>query len=1109
VSRCPASRLRAPVVITRFTAALAISGDFMRTLSTLFVGLAILLPANPLEARQTPTQGRVIGSVTDQATAAPIASAQVYVQGTNIGALTDAAGRFVLEDVPAGTHTIVAQRIGYATGQSQVTVASSEPATVALALSQDALALDEIVVVGYGTTERRNLTGAVDQVSGEVLGKRPISNLTQGLQGMLPNVNVRLQDGKPIQSPVINIRGTTSIGQGGSALVLIDGVEGDPSMLNPNDIESITVLKDASSAAVYGARGAFGVLLITTKRPAQDQFSVNYGTSYGIRRPVVRPDFVTDGYTWARMFNEAFTNWGGNVAQNVNKTLPFSLDYLAELERRSQDPSLPRVDVGADGQYAYYGSTDWYDLLYRDRSPSLEHSAAVSRGTETTDFMVSARYLSQDGLFRYNSDDYRMANLRANGSVRLADWLELSSNFDYSNRTYHNPLNVGEGGSIWRNIADEGHPMAPLLNPDGTLTHSAAYTVGDLYYGRNGLDFDRAVYRNTTELTGSFLDDHLQLTTDFSFQQTTDDELMRRVPVPYSRAPGSIEYVGLQYNDLSETRDRTNYLATNLYGSYEAVLGNQHALRAMAGVNYEESTFERLRAQRNGLIFADASDLNLALGQATSIGGGYEKWNIAGGFTRLNYTFDDRYLLEFTARYDGSSKFPENERYAFFPSVSAAWRLSQEPFWRLSPDLVSDLRIRASYGSMGNGNVRPYAFQELFNISQSGRIVDGGRPLQTRNPAVLPAGLTWETATTGNLGLDLDMFSDRLTFSGDAYVRETTDMYTIGVTPPAVFGASAPRGNYADLRTTGWEFALGWQDAFDLADRPASYGIRLTLSDYQAEILKYNNPNMWLSDYYEGMKVGEIWGYVTDGLFASDADIASHADQSYFSSSASGQWRPGDIKLRDLNGDGVVDAGASTVDDPGDRTVIGNTTPRYSFGLNLHGGWYGFSLSGFFQGVGKQDWHPSREANHFWGQYNRPYGDIPRWHLKDGMIWSEENPDAFFPRYTAYTVLGATRMLGIQQSRYVMNAAYVRLKNLQLGYDLPQRILSPLGLRAANVYVSAENLWTYSPLYEIAENADVENITSQSDRILTSGTSGDGYNYPMMRSLVTGLSVTF
>lgn len=1101
----------------------------MRVLSSLIAGAAMILATQALNARELSDshgpvvrerapvldsrlrqQGQVIGTVIDEQTGEPIATAQVHVRGTDINAVTDSDGRFQLREVPPGTHAIVAQRIGYQAEESEVTVTDGESLTVSFVLTQTAVALDELVVVGYGTTQRRNLTGAIDHVAGEALANRPVPNLTQGLQGMLANVNILPLDGKPIQSPDINIRGLTSIGQGGSALVLIDGVEGDPAMINPNDIASISVLKDASSAAVYGARGAFGVVLITTKEPATDELSITYGTSYGTKQPVVSPDFVTDGYTWAKMFNEAFVNWGDNVAQNVNKTLPFSLDYLEELKKRSEDPSLPRVEVGPDGQYVYYGSTDWYGLLYKDRLPTMEHNLSISRGTETTNLMVSGRYLSQDGLFRYNSDDYRALNLRARGSVDLYPWLQLSSNFDYSNRTYFNPINVGEGGGIWRNLADEGHPMAPLLNPDGTLTHSAAYTVGDFYYGKNGRDFERSIYRNKIELIGRFLNDRLRVTGDFAFQHRVDDERQRRVPVPYSRAPGSVEHVGLQFNDLRLIKEKRHYIAANLYGEYETILGSRHFVKAMVGANYEQNTFPRLSAERNGLIFENATDLNLALGQTSTIGGGYEKWNIIGPFTRLNYTYDDRYLLELTARYDGSSKFPANERYAFFPSVSVAWRLSQEPFWNVSSDVISDLRIRASYGSMGNGNIDPYSFEERFNISTSGMIVNGDRPPQTSSPAVLPDGLTWETATTQNIGLDLHMFSDRLQFSGDAYIRKTTDMYTFGATPPSVFGAAAPRGNFADLKTTGWELSLGWHDQFDMAGRPATYGLRVSLSDHRAEILKFNNSTNALNDFYEGMRVGEVWGYVTEGFFESEEDIANHADQSYFRSTQAGTQRPGDIKLRDLNGDGVVGPGDNTLDNPGDRIIIGDTMPRYSFAINLDASWNGVFVSGFFQGVAKQDWYPSNEANHFWGQYARPYGDIPKWHLEEGIIWSEDNADALLPRYTSRLAQGnEQRMLNAKQTKYVMNAAYIRLKNVQIGYTLPQWLVSGIGIRSAMVYVTAENLWTYSPLYKTANNVDVENITAPSDRLLTNGTNGDGYNYPILKSFVIGSKVTF
>jgi TonB-linked SusC/RagA family outer membrane protein len=1033
----------------------------------------------------------------------------VGVQGLTIGATTDDQGRFVLNNIPVGTVTVVAKSIGYVMGQSQVTVGRDRPATVSFQLTRSTLALDEVVVVGYGTADRRNLTSAIEQVSGEQLAARPVPNLTQGLQGVLPNVNVRPMDGKPIQAPAINIRGTTSIGTGGSALVLIDGVEGDPSLINPSDVESITVLKDASSAAVYGARGAFGVLLITTKRPKADQLQINYGINYGNKSPTAMPEFVSDGYTYAKMFNQAYQAWQGFAPQQFNKTMVFNQALLDSLAARSKAGTAPGTVVGPDGNYVYYNSTDWMKLLYKDHTSATDQNFSVSRGTDNAQFMVSGRYLAQDGLFRYNSDDFTQKNLRANGGLRVADWLNVRSSFDYSNRKYHNPINVGEGGGIWRNLEDNTQPLAALFNPDGTLTASSAYSVGDLVYGKNGLDFDRNLYRSTTAAVGDFFGKHLQLTTDFTFQKQTDNNAQRRVPVPYSNRPGSVAWLGTATNDLQNDDQTTDYIATNVYGEYNAALG-KHSLRAMAGLNYEDHTWDRLVAQRNGLIFPDATDLNLALGTATTITGGNERWNILGSFQRLNYSYDDKYLLEFTGRYDGSSKFPTDQRFAFFPSVSGAWRVSQEPFWKVSPKLVNDLRLRASWGSMGNGNVGAYQFQQTFGISQSGMIVNGTKPNQTRVPAVLPAGLTWETATTTNVGLDFDMFSNRLTFSGDAYTRKTTDMYTLSVTPPAVFGASAPRGNYADLATKGWELSLGWQDGFNLASKPATYGVRVSVSDYHAKILKYNNPAGLLSDYRVGQNVGEVWGYVTEGFFTDSADIANHANQTFLANGCCG-YKPGDLKFKDLNGDGKIDAGTNTLSNPGDRTVIGNTTPRYAFGVNLSGSWRGVSVSSFFQGVGKQQWAPNPEADYFWGQYNRPYDLIPTWQLKDGVIWTPEHPsqDAFLPRYSGYSANGTTRSVGAPQTKYMMNIAYVRLKNLQVGYDLPTRFLSRLGTRKATVYVTGENLWTYSPLYKVVKNVDVESISAGSDLLLTSGGNGDGLNYPMMKAFVTGLTLTF
>lgn len=331
-------------------------------------------------------------------------------------------------------------------------------------------------------------------------------------------------------------------------------------------------------------------------------------------------------------------------------------------------------------------------------------------------------------------------------------------------------------------------------------------------------------------------------------------------------------------------------------------------------------------------------------------------------------------------------------------------------------------------------------------------------------------------------------------------------MFTVGMTLPAVFGTNVPKGNYADLTTKGWEAVLTWRDKVNLGSRPLGYEIRLTMSDYTSKIDKYNNPDQRLSDYYAGQTVGEIWGYTTAGFFTSAEDVKNSPKQNLFKASNTGQWLPGDIKFADLNGDGVIDNGNNTVASPGDMKVIGNTTPRYTYGIMLGADWNNFFFSGFFQGVGKQDWYPSSEANIFWGQYNRPYGDIPVSQL--GNIWTETNPNAYFPRYVSRLASNANGTLIPPQTRYLQNVAYLRLKNIQLGYNIPRHLTSKIGSNAARVFVSAENLWTYSPLYKITKDLDVESAVP-SDQVLTTSNNGDGYNYPMMKSFTCGLSITF
>ncbi|TDE15264.1 SusC/RagA family TonB-linked outer membrane protein [Dyadobacter psychrotolerans] len=1046
----------------------------------------------------------ITGKVTDAATPTGLPGVNVVIKGSQTGTVTDANGNYSLS-VPDAGAVLVFSYVGYLSQEIQ----TGSKSNISVQLIADSKSLSEVVVVGYGTQKRVNLTGAVDQVGQEVFQNRPIPNIAQGLVGAVPNLNLRMLDGKPTQSPSFNIRGTTSIGQGGNALVLIDGVEADPRFLNPNDIESISVLKDAASASIYGARAAFGVVLITTKTPKEGKVAISYSANYSIKSPTEVPDNITDSYPWAQGFSDAWSRWNdnGSTPTAINKTISFSPAYLAEIKRRWEDPSLPRVEVNpSTGEYQYYYSTDWYKELYKERFSAQDHNLSLSGGSDKATFYLSGRYNGQSGLFRYNTDDYQMYNLRAKGSIQVAPWLRIDNNTEYSTQKYHQPLNVGEGSGIYRNIADEGHPLAPLLNPDGTLSFSAAYTVGDYYIGRNGIDNTQRFLKNKISAKSEFFDKALSVRADLTFQSTDIGTQQNRVQVPYSRAKGVLGYTGTNTNDILERKRTTNYLATNFYADYTKSFNNIHNFSLLAGFNYEQSVYSNLSAQRNGIVYAGADDINLALGQSIVTSGGYQKWAIAGGFFRVNYNFRERYLLEVNGRYDGSSKFPTTQQWAFFPSVSAGWRISEEGFWKVNPKVLSNVKLRGSYGSLGNGNIDPYSFYEKFGISQSGRVINGIRPQVTRQPGVVPQGLTWETSTTGNVGLEFSSLNKRLSFVGDMYRRWTSDMFTVGPTVPAIFGTTVPKGNYADLKTSGWELSLNWSDHFTMASRPFNYSARFTLADSKAIITKYNNPDKNLTDYYEGQQVGEIWGYRVEGLFKSQAEIADSPSQSNIPSTNTRKSYVGDLKFRNLDGDNVIYQGLNRVGNSGDKTIIGNSEPRYTYGLNLSGDWSGFFLAGFFQGVMKQNWYPSAEAR-FWGQYNRPYNAYPRWQ-QDNMFREElGNFDAYLPRLVGY-IAQSNRALHVANDRYLQNAGYIRLRSLQIGYTIPNRIVSKIHARDLKVYLSGENLWTWSPMYKWTRDTDVTSIFG-SDRDLSGGTSGDGYNYPMLKAVSVGLTLNF
>ena len=1053
---------------------------------------------------------KLTGKVID-ASREGVIGASVSVKGTNIGTATDPEGNFSL-NIPEEGCTVSITYVGYIPQEVKITNQSS----INVTLQEDQKILDEVVVVGYGTQKKINLTGAVDQVGSKVFESRPITNITQGLVGVIPNLNISMTDGKPTNSPSYNVRGTTSIGQGGSALILIDGVEGDPRMLNPNDIESVSVLKDAASSSIYGARAAFGVVLITTKPASKGKTSITYSGNFSMKQPATVPDNITDSYPWAQSFSDAWSRWNdnGTTPTAVNKTMTFSPAYLEEVKRRWENPDLPRIEIDpTTGAYSYFYSTDWYKELYKNSFFAQDHNLSLSGGNDLASFYLTGRYDGEDGLFRYNTDKYSMYNLRAKGTIQLTKWLQVEDNAEFSTMNYHQPVNVGEGANIWRNIADEGNPLAPLTNPDGTLSFSAAYTVGDMYLAKNGADLNQKVMKNKTAFKSEFLDKSLVLRADFTYQDTEYGHQMKRIQTPYSRYEGVIGYTGTNTNDLQERRYDTEYIATNVYANYTKSFNKMHNFDFLAGYNYEQSVYKNVTMTRNGIVYADAKDINLALGNNITTTGGYKKWRIAGGFFRVNYNMKERYLLEVNGRYDGSSKFPNNQQWAFFPSVSAGWRISEESFWKVNPAAISNAKIRISYGSLGNGSIDPYTFSENFTISQSGRILGDTRPQRTAQPNVIPNSLTWETATVGNIGLDLGTLNNRLSFTGDMYRRWTKNMYTIGPSVPAIFGTDVPKGNYASLETTGWELSLNWFDHFTLASSPFNYNLRFTLSDYTSVVTDYYNPDKNLTDYYVGQTIGEIWGYRVEGLFKSDEDVANSPSQSNLLAHNTRKNYPGDLKFKNLDGDDVIYQGLNRVGDSGDKTIIGNSTPRFIYGFTLGADWKGFFLNALFQGVGKQQWYPGTEAR-FWGQYNRPYNDYPRWQENNQFRPELNNFDAYLPLLSGYMAQNGSGALRTPNDRYLQNVAYIRLRTMNIGYTVPKSISSKIHANDLKIYLSGENLWAWSPLYKWTKDTDVANIWSAGTQLTglnsdDTRTDGNGYNYPTIQSLTVGLSINF
>ena len=879
----------------------------------------------------------------------PLTGVSVFDKVTKKGIVTDANGNFSLV---AGKGSVL--HVSYVGYKDKDVYVGSKP--VQVTLIPDTKALDELVVVGYGTQKRRDIVGAVSTVSGDVLENRSNPNIVRSLQGEVPGMTVTLADGKPTRTGSIKIRGNvTSIGAGGSALVLVDGVEGDINAVNPDDIESISVLKDASSTAVYGARGAFGVILITTKKAKVGAPVINYSANVSVLQRTVKPQMVTNGLQWTTDFYNAYVNYKGKEPSTINNRFNKFIvswdDWYSELQRRDADPTLDKVRVNDNGYYDYFGNTDWFDETYKNASFATQHNLSVSGGTSRATYYISGAYYQNNGVYRIGDEKFKRWNLKAVGTLRLNKWLRVKNNTELWKRTYHEPAVMYPYGQsdysslipIQRQYETQGFPVATLRNPDGTWTEAAVYTgYAGMYEGTSYRELKKLTVKNTTAVTADIIPDVLQAKADFTYSYTHNyRDQVGNIYTGYIAPNVSVEHQNFSY--LEYRYYDTEYKAANATLTYTPRLGEAHQLKAMGGWNIEEQDYKTTRVMRQGLLLKNMPNFDLVDGDNYYINdNGSNEWAFVGFFYRISYSYKNRYLLEASGRYDGSSKFPSNQQWGFFPSASLGWVLSEEPWMEsLRSSFIDNMKLRLSAGEAGNGLVSPYQYLSTMSVYKSSVVQNGKFLSYTNAPSPVPSSLTWEKVTTYDVGLDLDMFDSRFNLSFDLYRKNTTDMYVVGDELPAVYGNSAPKGNNADMRTDGWELSIGWKDNFKLGGKNFNYFVKGALWDNHSKITKYTAttntlPTIYSTSYYKGMELGEIWGFSVGGFFQNKDDVANSPSQSWFTNYNGGGsvWEAGDIKFKDLDGSKAIDNGNNTLDNHGDLKKIGNTTPRYCYSFS-------------------------------------------------------------------------------------------------------------------------------------------------------------------------------
>lgn len=1045
----------------------------------------------------------VRGIVTDTA-GEPLIGLNIMEKNTTSGTITDANGSFTLK-ISNPNAVLVFTYIGYLTqeiplkGETELTVQMKE----------DVGALEEVVVVGYGVQKKVNLSGAVQAVGGEVLANRPIVNVGAGLQGTVPNLNIKVGSGRADDAPVINIRGFTSINDtNGEAFILVDNMpvsREELARLNPDDIESVSVLKDASAAAIYGARAAFGVVLITTKAAKNGELQINFSGNYAIRDRGIQPGIETDVETVMNM----------KAAARYPLSAMFNAQQLEYARQITANPGIDRIitNPANPNSWQYYGETDWFGETHNNTAATYTANLNISKKTDNLSYYVSGGYFQQDGLLKYGNDNLKRYNFRSKADIKLTDRWKLGANISYTHVDYDSPTFL-DGYFYWQ--VNRTSSLDMPRNPDGTWTASGANLIGVLNEGGRRIDRTNEIQSSfTTQL--DIIKDIWRVNADINIRFTNKGRDQQNLAAQYREGPNQPirstfgERGGSGNNSVNNIRYynwENLYNVFNVYTNFTKTFAGKHYLNAMVGYNREYVRNYYYEMVKTGLITTALPEINLSTGDASTFNTRREL-ALEGIFGRLNYIYDNRYIFEVNGRYDGSSRFPKGDRYGFFPSASVAWSIVNERFFEDTAEKlnITNLKLRGSYGALGNqvlvdsdGNQLYYPSIPYMSSSKTSYILDGSQPMMMNQPGVVSPTLTWENVRTINAGIDLGLFN-KFDLNFDYYTRYTDDMLTQSKELPAVFGSTPPQTNAADLKTTGWELSLGYRDRFLLQESPFNWSAKFMISDSRSTITKYDNVNYNFgkngNSYYEGKRIGEIWGFITDGYFKTQAEVDALNQRDIGTDDVGYVFQVGDIKMKDLDGDSKITFGDNTLANPGDRKVIGNTSTRFPYSFELTADWKGFDMRAFFQGVGKRDWYPGSASIYFWGIYAQPWTNVTN---KNMDHWTEDNPNAYFPRIKAYAAEDANMELAAAQTKYLQDASYLRMKNLTLGYTLPKNVLDKLKISYLRFYLSAENLFTISKL-DKGIDLDPEIIDRYNG--FNSGT------YPMQRVYSMGVNLTF